>query len=131
VNTDETPNLIHVNFTRREVVRRPAPEQTEAVALDYLTQLRWQLEMGVVDGSLGPLLALSLLDVVKAVHGPEVAELVRGVVRGLAHGGMVAAAIEVARGAAGGFIRSGDHQAGADLLELANTLGRAPRLAPG
>ena len=122
MSNDEAPNVIHLDFSRREVSRRAAPEQTEAVALDYLAQLRWQLEAGAVDGSLGPLLALSLLDVVGAVQGLEVGALVDGVVRGLARNGMRAAAVEVARGAAGGFIRAGDHQSGADLLELANTI---------
>lgn len=122
MSNDEAPNVIHLDFSRREVSRRPAPEQTEAVALDYLAQLRWQVEAGAVDGSLGPLLALSLLDVVGAVQGLEVGALVEGVVRGLARNGMRAAGVEVARGAAGGFIRAGDHQLAADLLELANAI---------
>jgi hypothetical protein len=124
MENSEQSNLIRVDFARRAVIGRAAPERAEAMALDYLAELRMGLEAGAVDGSLGPLLALSLLDVAGGLAGSDVVELVAGVVRGLAQGGQAGPAAEVARGAATGFIRAGDHQAGADMLELANSCGR-------
>ena len=91
---------------------------------DYLTAAR----AGVTFDSLGPLLALSLVDVAGGMRGPQLfdtlADLARAM-RGAQSGG---AANELLSGAARGFAKSGDHQALADTIELSN-VGRTP-LAP-
>jgi hypothetical protein len=79
---------------------------------DYLVAAR----AGASFDSLGPLLALSLVDAAGGFHGAgifgSVAELARAM-RGVS-------ACELLTGAVRGFAKSGDHQSVADTLELVN-----------
>lgn len=102
------------------MVREACEIQGLVVLQDYLTAAR----AGAAFDSLGPLLALSLVDVAGGMRGPQlfgtIEELARAM-RGDARG-------ELLRGAARGFAKSGDHQCLADTIELAHVT-TAPRLA--
>ncbi|HEV1997978.1 MAG TPA: hypothetical protein VGR61_07615 [Candidatus Dormibacteraeota bacterium] len=94
------------------------------VLQDYLAAAR----AGVAFDSLGPLLALSLVDVAGGMSGPQLfstIENLAGAMRGCQRDD---AASELLRGAARGFANSGDYQSLADTIELANVT-RASRSA--
>ena len=95
-----------------------SPEVSEAQALGHLARYRWAARLGSVDSTLGPLLALSILDAVNGLNGAQLVEIVSDIARALAANGNNAGATELLGKAAGGFIRGGDHAAAADLLEL-------------
>ena len=104
---------------------REACEIQGLIALrDYTVAAR----AGAVVDSLGPLLALSLVDAGGAMSGKEVFGAVRDMAGALRDASATGSATEFLRGAARGFGRTGDGQALADTLELANVsaFGRHP-----
>ena len=92
---------------------REACEIHGLVALqDYVTAAR----AGASFDSLGPLLALSLVDAAGGMHGSQLSVSIAELARAMGGAG----ARELLSGAARGFARSGDHQALADTIEMAN-----------
>lgn len=94
------------------------------VLQDYLTAAR----AGVACDSLGPLLALSLVEVAGGMTGPQLFDTVADLAAAMRACRRDDAATELLRGAARGFTKTGDHQGLADTIELANVT-RAPRSA--
>ncbi|MDQ6747284.1 MAG: hypothetical protein M3010_04150 [Candidatus Dormibacteraeota bacterium] len=105
-----------------------APEACEIHGLlalqDYVTAAR----AGAAFDSLGPLLALSLVDVAGGMSGPHLFATLEELARAMRACHRGDAAHDFLRGAARGFARSGDHQGLADTIELANVR-RTPRAA--
>jgi hypothetical protein len=91
---------------------------------DYVTAAR----AGAAFDSLGPLLALSLVDVAGGLSGAHMFATVEELARAMRACRHDDAAHDILRGAARGFAKSGDHQGLADTIELAN-VARAPRTA--
>ena len=99
---------------------REACEIQGLVALqDYLTAAR----AGAAFDALGPLLALSLLDVAGGLSGPQIFSTIDDLAVAIRGCRRDDTAAELLRGAARGFAKSGDHQALADTIELANVMG--------
>ena len=86
---------------------------------DYLAVAR----AGAGFDSLGPLLALSLVDVAGGMRGPELFGIIDDLAVAMHGCRRDDAAGELLRGGARGFAKSGDHQALADIIELANVMG--------
>jgi hypothetical protein len=97
---------------------RTKTETNEIAAILALHRYGLAAQAGVIDRSLGPLLALSVMAARTGLSGDEVASVVRAMSEALATHGHQQASRELLEGAIGGFVVGGDHQAAADLAEL-------------
>jgi hypothetical protein len=107
--------------------RKPPLEVTELTGRLALAAYARAADAGWLSDGLGPTLAISLLSIAGAMEGADIFGHVRAVAAWLAGSGGGArvdpgAAGDFLRAAAQGFIACGNHQLGADALELRNAL---------
>jgi hypothetical protein len=95
-------------------------EQCEIQGLVALRDYTVAARAGMMVDSVGPLLALSLVDAAGGMSGPDVFGAVSDMARALRDGACQGSVADFLRGAARGFGRSRDGQSLADVVELAN-----------
>ena len=95
-------------------------EECEIRGLVALRDYAVAARAGARVDSLGPLLALSLVDAADALSGKHMFGAVSDMASALHAGAAPGSVAEFLRGAARGFTRSGDGQSLADTIELAN-----------